>query len=306
MAQSLSNRIVSAAIWGMGTKRNLSQMDEESWNALVEKYREENSHPVPNPRKTVRMKVEEETFEGMQVFSWNSDGTRSQDVIFYIHGGAYIAQPMAFHFRSVAAIAEMSCARVVFPVYPKAPGHTFRDAFPPMERLYERELSRVDSSGKITLMGDSAGGGFALGLAHSLSLKGIPQPVDIILLSPWLDVSMDNPEIPSYEKSDAMLSAWGLRRWGEMWAGGKENIADPRVSPIHSDSLDKLGWITIFCGTHEIFCPDCRKLHSLLEADDIEHDFICKEEMGHVYPLYPTPEGRYARGMIADMIIGII
>lgn len=62
-------------------------------------------------------------------------------------------------------------------------------------------------------MGDSAGGGLALGLALALKTENITQPKDIILLSPWLDVTLSNEDIPKYESSDPILSAWGCGSW---------------------------------------------------------------------------------------------
>jgi len=278
---------------------------KEKWDAKIEKSRKINSIPVANPRKTVKADVREEDFEGMQVFSWNASkqNTSSQRVLFYIHGGAYIAQPVKYHYKTAAQIASKTQSRVVFPIYPKIPDHNYREAFKIMLDLYERTLSEVDSPERITLMGDSAGGGFALGLAHLLCKEGIHQPKDIILLSPWLDINTDNPEIPLYEKKDPMLAQWGLQKFGLMWADGKGNLSDPLVSPIFSDSFSQMGKISLFCGTDEIFCPDVCKLHVMLSKGGITHNFYKREGQKHVFPLYPTPEGQEARKEIVKIIL---
>jgi acetyl esterase/lipase len=39
-------------------------------------------------------------------------------------------------------------------------------------------------------MGDSSGGGMALALAQKARDAGLQQPRDLVLLSPWLDVTM--------------------------------------------------------------------------------------------------------------------
>jgi len=52
----------------------------------------------------------------------------------------------------------------------------------------------------LIMMGDSAGGGFALALAQKLKNESIDQPAQIILLSPWLDITLTNPDIKEIDR----------------------------------------------------------------------------------------------------------
>ena len=92
-------------------------------------------------------------------------------------------------------------------------------------------------------MGDSAGGGLALGLAEALRDEGDTLPEELILISPWVDLTMSNPDMKDYVKHDPMLGIDGLRRMGEVWANGLE-LTDPKVSPIFGD-LSGLPPVTI-------------------------------------------------------------
>ena len=67
----------------------------------------------------------------------------------------------------------------------------------------------------MTIAGDSAGGGLALGLAETLADAGLPQPERIVLLSPWLDLTLSHPDLPAVEAHDPWLSSVGLRVAGE-------------------------------------------------------------------------------------------
>lgn len=51
------------------------------------------------------------------------------------------------------------------PIDPLAPEHTYRDVDPFLRNVYRRVLDAHDSK-SIVFMGDSAGGGLALGLCH--------------------------------------------------------------------------------------------------------------------------------------------
>lgn len=153
-------------------------------------------------------------------------------------------------------------------------------------------------------MGDSAGGGFALGLAYKLRDDGVTQPKDIILVSPWLDLNINNTDISEYDDSDPLLSSWELSKIGEIWANGEENMNNPYVSPIFGD-MQGLGRITMFTGTREIFYPDIMKFDKLLTDANIEHITIIVKGQNHVYAVMPTaviPEGKEARKIINNII----
>lgn len=152
----------------------------------------------------------------MQVFTWNDKNDKNQKIILYIHGGAYLSQPISFHFHAVDKIARDLDAKVVFPIYPKIPRYPYKDAFSKMETHYKQVLAETSSSHNIMIMGDSAGGGFSLGFSLYARDHNLPEPKDIILLSPWLDLATDNVEAVNYEKFDPILSAWGLNRIGEL------------------------------------------------------------------------------------------
>lgn len=93
-------------------------------------------------------------------------------------------------------------AKIVFPIYPKTPRNTYYTVMPKVVNVYRHFHQQNQEN--FFLMGDSAGGGLALGLGHALNYEAKPytllQPKRIILLSPWLDVTMSHPEIKDYEK----------------------------------------------------------------------------------------------------------
>ena len=73
-------------------------------------------------------------------------------------------------------------------------------------------------------MGDSSGGGLALSFNEYLAINNLKQPNDLILLSPWLDITLSSEKIETYEKKDPMLSCEPLREIGMLWA----NDIDPK------------------------------------------------------------------------------
>ncbi len=184
------------------------------------------------------------------------------------------------------------------PVYPLAPFNTVTDSYDTMMRLYEKV--RTENEGcKIILMGDSAGGGYSLALAEGMTEYGLEQPDELILLSPWVDVSMNNPGIADYISDDPMLTVTMGRMSGEAWAG-ELSPEDWHVSPINGE-MSELHNVTIFVGTRELFYPDDTLLYEKLRNNPRVRLYIGSGQ-NHVYPVYPTLEGRIATEKIMKII----
>ncbi len=238
-------------------------------------------------------RITESDYDGMQYFTIvPKDGVESRVKITYLHGGSYFAPPNILHWDMLLKLGEMCAAEVTAPLYPRAPLRTCSAAYDELEGFLRKIRPEV-------LMGDSAGGGLALGLAQTM---GEEAPRKLILLSPWLDAALDNPGIPEYEPLDVILGSYGLRRMGKVWAGSLD-IRDPRVSPIYGD-FSAVDDLTMLIGTHELFYPDVMKLAAVLEQQGRPCRVIVGEGMSHVWPCYPMKEGRETLVRIAELISG--
>jgi acetyl esterase/lipase len=90
-------------------------------------------------------------------------------------------------------------------------------------KLY-KQMMQTNEAENMILMGDSAGGGFALALAQRLRDEHLPQPGKIILLSPWLDITLTNECIKSIDRIDPFLGIEGLLEAGKQYAGFAHQI----------------------------------------------------------------------------------
>lgn len=257
-------------------------MDYELPNFLQEKY-----------------SITKTFYADMPVYFMKTDDKTPIKHILYLHGGAYIHQPNLFHWRFVHQLTEEMPLSVTVPIYPKAPHYTYAQSYAKVLLVYRKLISDVGAE-NIILMGDSAGGGFALGLAQCLLEKGLPQPEQIILMSPWLDLTLSNPEIEQYVNLDPMLSAEALRADGESYAG-ETDLGYYMLSPINGE-LRGLAPLTLFVGTHEIFLPDVRKLKTLLEMIGAKFNYFEYPYMNHIFTTYPIPEAKKAIMQIIEII----
>ena len=240
--------------------------------------------------------LKEETFEDISVLYLNADADYDR-VVFYIHGGYYVYQMGSEQMATMNRIANQTNAMIVMPIYRLAPFTTAERGHETMAALYEKVCNENEGK-KIVLMGDSAGGGYSLALADGLSKRGLSQPDELILLSPWVDVTMSNPGITDYY--DPMLTVTMGKMSGEAWAGSLP-MDDWLVSPIYGD-LSDLKNVSIFVGTRELFYPDDTLLYEKLKGNENVTLYVGKGQ-NHVYPVYPTPEGRIAVEQIIDIVL---
>ncbi|GAB2636261.1 alpha/beta hydrolase fold domain-containing protein [Nocardia goodfellowii] len=214
----------------------------------------------------------------------------------YLHGGAYISEIVKQHWALISQLADAG-VRVEVPIYGLAPQHSFRQAYPLLDSVYRQLADEVDAS-TITLIGDSAGGGLALGFAQTLPQERLRQPGRIVLISPWMDLTLSNPAIT--EVDDPWLTTTGLTAAAQAWADGAE-LSDPRLSPING-STAALAPIDIFIGTRDLFYPDALRVRALDLRETLRLT-VCHGAV-HVYPLVPAPEGRRAAKAIVALCSG--
>ena len=267
---------------------------------FMEQKRIENDKPYvlsENIRK--QFDIEKRQFDGMDCYIFNKGNTSSEKQILYLHGGAYIYEPLVYHWKFLGKVAKQTNSTIYVPIYPKAPNHQYKESFDKVLPIYE-EILHTSGKKNIVLMGDSAGGGFALALAQSLLEKGLPQPRHIILLSPWLDITMKNPDAYALENKDPMLGIHGLIQMGKAYAGE----TDPNnylLSPING-RISGLGKIFLFIGTHEVLLPDARKFRDKEKSQGVKINYYEYPKMNHNFPLYPIPEAKKATKEIVNII----
>ena len=223
-------------------------------------------------------------FKGTPLFTFGDKNAKK--VIVFIHGGAFINEINYQHHLFCLAISKKLDAYVIAPVYPLAPKHSCDETFDLMDDLYGSLISKMGKDQTISLMGDSAGGGFVLSFCQHLKAIDLPQPNNIVVYSPWVDIALSNP--PYDNDSDSILGEIGLREIGKSWAG-ELDTHDYRVSPLFGDNTD-LPRTLIFAGDNEIFYKDILKYHEKLKEDGVDARLIVGEGMFHIYPLFPSPE----------------
>lgn len=133
----------------------------------------------------------EHTVAGARVRTYAPDGsTEPLPGILYLHGGGFVAFSIDAFDSECERLALEAGALVAAVEYRLAPEHPFPAAIDDCYAALEWLAARVD---RFAVVGESAGGGLAAGLALLTRDRGGPQPALQMLLCPCLDDRLETP-----------------------------------------------------------------------------------------------------------------
>ena len=142
-----------------------------------------------------------------------------------------------------------------------------------------------------------------------LKVVGIIACVVIFFLAFWLiDGRSPQAFIVAHSLPQTTMEDYEKRK-GDMTDKSVVEIPDgvefPReVKQYKVGGMQGLPPTDLFTGTWEVFYTDIVKTYDKMKAAGVDVRLHVKEKMGHVYPLWPCPEGKAARKEIAEIIKG--
>ncbi|OBK95515.1 esterase [Mycobacterium asiaticum] len=287
---SWRSRAMPAVLRLMG--RGRAYASAETARAHIEQRARHPQLFAPPPRLRPEVKIALERRNDWPIYTVRPRDHEPDRAVLYLHGGAWVNEITPQHWQLAARMAVSARAEVLVPIYPLVPSATAADVLPTIVEL------ALEKPG-VALVGDSAGGQIALSTALVLRDDHNVIVPRAVLISPVVDLSLDNPDIAAVS-DDPWLGRDALRVFADQWRG-EWPVDDPRVSPLAGD-LAGLGPLTIFTGTRDILNPDARLLAEKAAAAGVDVDFHEEPALLHVYPLMPIPEARAARAVIVESL----
>ncbi|WP_319445145.1 MULTISPECIES: alpha/beta hydrolase [unclassified Mycobacterium] len=216
----------------------------------------------------------------------------SGKVVVAVHGGSYAGAATIFHWWTYTDMARQTGATVVVPDYALTPVGS-ADTEVPRIADFISDVIGEHGDQNVSVLGDSAGGGLALLAVQELVRRGSTTPSRLVLLAPWLDVSMSDARLA--EVDDPLLDVAHSVRYGKSWAGNLDT-RDPLVSPLFG-SLEGLPPTSVYSSSRDLLTIDALRLQDRVRAEGIPHiGFRMRQGLLHDYPIYaPLPDARAER-----------
>jgi monoterpene epsilon-lactone hydrolase len=246
--------------------------------------------PAPYPADVA---IEESVIGSVPVVSVDLASDSTSGVILLAHGGAFVVGTAAGSIAMAIRIARSARMRVILVDYRLAPEFPFPAAKNDCREVYD-ELTKSVRPDRISFWGVSAGGALALGVAVDVASEGLALPCSVVLLSPWLDLSLTGDSMLSKAAVDLILSSEGLQTRARDYIADRDP-ADAAVSPLFAD-LHGLPPILIQAGTAETLLDDSVRLASRAAHADVSVTLDITAGAPHVFQ---SAADRYDEGAAA-------
>lgn len=220
----------------------------------------------------------ETTLAGLRTLRFAPAG-RPRGHMLQLHGGGFRLGRPEFESLFAEALVEACGIEVVVPQYRLAPEGPFpagaNDALAALRAL------RADiGEAPLVVGGDSAGGGLAAALGVLAAAGEAPRIDGIVLLSPWVDLTVSAPSYAVNAASDPMFSRESAEVAAELYLQGFDP-AHPLASPLMAD-LAGFPPALVSVGTGEVLADDALRLHAKLEAAGTPTELSAIPGMDHV------------------------
>ena len=230
-------------------------------------------------------------------------GAADDRVILYLHGGGYVMGSINTHRAMMARISRAAKARVLAIDYRLAPEHPFPAAVDDATTAYRWLLTQGYKPGKITIAGDSAGGGLTFSTLLSLRDSKTPLPAAAAPISPWTDLAATGESLKTRAKVDPMVGDSGLAPMAKHYAGSHD-LKHPLVSPLYAN-LEGLPPLLIHVGDAEILLSDSTRIAERAKAAGVDVTLEVWPDMVHVWHVFAKilPEGQQAIDRIGEFVL---
>lgn len=212
------------------------------------------------------------------------DELKTDAVLMYIHGGAYIVgRPDGYHGIG-GNYAKMLGARVYMPDYRLAPEHQFPAPIDDTLRAYEWLLEQNIAASKIAFAGESAGGAMVVSVMVAAKSKGLPLPAVGSSISPWANLEHTGASMSNREGLDPLNSKPVLDILARAFLG--DTLANhPLASPVFAD-VTGLPPILVQIGENELMLSDAMRLANHLAENRVRVNLEVWPGMFHAWHFY--------------------
>ncbi|WP_229712684.1 alpha/beta hydrolase fold domain-containing protein [Marivirga lumbricoides] len=242
--------------------------------------------------------INESTIAGVKTYWLNESLINQKEIIVYLHGGVYTYGTFTAYKAMLTHLSKSLNKAILYIEYSLSPEHPFPTANNEVLAVY-RELKKKYPNYKISVIGDSAGGGLAISLVNDVQKAGIEAPSKLVLISPWIDLKGDNESYITKKEVDPILSKEFLYSHALMYASN--NIAQADPSEI---KFTKFPPVFLLVGTDEVLNDDSKNLYRSIKPIQAKAKFKEFEGQKHVWVFshIDTPASVEAIGDIKEFI----
>ena len=218
-------------------------------------------------------------------------------VILYCHGGGYVSGGLDYAGNLAVKLALATGFRTYSFAYRLAPEHPYPAASEDADTMWRYITENVADADHVLLAGDSAGANMALCLTQRLIAAGKPVPRELLLFSPWTDLTGTAESYEANKDIDPILNKEYVMDSAREYMG-EGDPADPVYSPLFGSFKD-FPHVYIMAGRNGILLDDSIRLKEKIDAEGGIAVIDIEEKGWHVYQQMPIAMAREAMKRLA-------
>jgi epsilon-lactone hydrolase len=228
------------------------------------------------------------------------DPTRA---LLFLHGGGFVFGSLVSHGHMAAEMARTARCRVLQLDYRRAPEHPYPAALDDATAAYRWLLGRGIAPGRISIAGDSAGGGLVVSMQVNARKQGLPLAGALVCISSWFDLGIQGDSYQTRSASDALVQRKVVDEVARHYLNGQDP-AQPTISPIHAD-LTGFPPMLLQVGEREMLFSDTEAMAKKAQAQGVDVTFEEWPDMVHVWHLHfdKLSSGKEALQRIGDFVL---
>jgi epsilon-lactone hydrolase len=205
-------------------------------------------------------------------------GAPAGRAIVFIHGGGYGVGSAKAYRNFVSHLAALTKTNVFLLDYPLAP----EACLPQALDMATAAIRRLQAGCKVSIVGDSAGGGMSLAATARLARTNAA-PDAVVVFSPWTDLTLSGETMRSMAISDISLDPEYLKQCALQYIGARA-YDDPDASPLFGIPA-KMPPVLIQVGTDELLLDDSKRYAEAATVVGNTVNLEIYEGMHHVFVL---------------------
>jgi monoterpene epsilon-lactone hydrolase len=220
-----------------------------------------------------------EPIEGVNCNWFVPDRFDKNKIVIYLHGGMFVLGSIEGYKAMISHFASAFSTKILFIEYALAPEKPFPNAVNDVLKVYREIIHRYPEA-KISVMGDSAGGGLAVTLIKVAFEEKLLMPSGVILMSPWLYLRGNTESYETRKKMDPILTKEKLMEYADYYAANHWNEADPGQFTFNSFPP-----LFILVGSNEILFDDSKLFYEKIKRLQRDAQMKEYENQVHGWPL---------------------
>lgn len=263
-------------------KALLAYLDSRPWPDGVNEARAH--YDALGPPMPPDIGVEPVSIDGVGAQMLTPPDCDPKRALLYLHGGGFVFGSLKSHAGMAGEVARAARCRVLQLDYRRAPEHPYPAAVEDATAAYQWLLQRGFAPERITIAGDSAGGGLVLTMLVAAQARGLPLAGAAVCISPWVDMLATGESYRTRAHVDPLVQRKVVDEVTRLYLNGQDPRL-PTASPIHAD-LTGFPPLLIQVGEREILFSDSEALAKKARGLGLDVTFEEWPDMVHVWHLH--------------------